>query len=446
VTATVAGATALRDAFGRIGYDVERIAAALHVDPPASGGIATEHRLRLGDDSLSELIRLFLIGERVAATPFTEEELADAIELGLLERDDGGFRSPVALAPWPGAIVAHDHEADGIRRRDHVAGVGPATRTLASLTIRRHAARALDIGTGNAAQALSLARHADEVVATDINPRALELAATTMRLNGVDTVELRNGSFFEPIADERFDLIATNPPWVVSPDTAFMYRDGGLDRDELSRMFVQTLPRHLNDGGFASALVCWVHGEDEDWSAPLRRWLEGSGCDAVLVRYVGDDAISYAMKWSEVDPERWLEHYRAQGIERLSTGGVVLRRSGGDRVAAFDAADGPAGSASNQLLRIFDALDFRGDLLDERLALAPHRLEERLAWAGSGYAPERLVLHLDEGLGVEAAVEPAALQTLFALDGSRPLRELPGADAALPTIRRLFELGFVERL
>src|SRR5262245_6192257 len=284
-----------------------------------------------------------------------------------------------------------------------------------------------------------LARHAAEVVATDINPRALALASTTLRLTGVDNVELREGSFFEPLAGERFELIAANPPWVVSPDSEFMFRDAGLERDELSRMFVQTLPRHLADGGIAMLLASRLHTEDEDWSAPVRGWLEASGCDAVILRYVDDDAISYGTKWSErdADADHWIDYYRVHGVERFATGAIVLRRSGAKRVVVHDAADGPSGSASAQLLRIFAALDFDGDLRGERLALAPHRLEEQLAWTGAGYAVERLVLRLDEGVGVEAPVEPAALQTLFVLDGSRPLRELPGAEDALPTVCRL---------
>jgi methylase of polypeptide subunit release factors len=445
VTTAVAAATGLRAAFERAGYDEERIAAALHVAPPVGGGVATTNRLRLGDDPLGQLVRLFLVGERLPSAPFGEDELAQAFELGFLRRDDGLLEAAVALAPWHGTLVAHDHEAYGIERAEHVAGIGPATRTLASITPRPRVRRALDIGAGNGAQALLLAQHADAVVATDINSRALTLAATTFRLNGIDNVELREGSFFDPVDGERFDLIATNPPWVVSPDSDFMYRDGGLERDELSRLFVQTLPTHLTDGGIASTLVCWLHDDGEDWSAPVRRWLAGSGCDAIIVRYVGDDAVSYATKWSEEDAERWVEHYRAQGIERFATGGVILRRTGTERVVALDAAEGPAGAAGEQLLRIFAALDFDGDLLDERLALAPHRLEETLVWTAAGYAPERLVLRLDDGLGVEAAVDPAALPALFALDGSKPLRELPGADAALPTIRRLFELGVLER-
>jgi hypothetical protein len=126
---------------------------------------------------------------------------------------------------------------------------------------------------------------------------------------------------------------------------------------------------------------------------------------------------------------------------------VLRRRSkGGDGwLAALDAETGPNGEGGEQLLRIFAARDFAGDLLDERLALAPHTLSERLAWSGGSYRAEHLALSLEDGIGLEASVEPAALPTLFELNGERPLRELPGAKAALPTVRRLFEAGFVAR-
>jgi methylase of polypeptide subunit release factors len=449
VTAIAAAAAALRAGFDRAGYDLERVAEALQVDPPAGPDAAVENRLRLGDDPLGLLVRLFLAGERVPAAPFTDAELAEALELGLLRRAGDELEAPVAVAPWGGLLVVHDHEAGEVTRADHVAGIAAASRTLASMTVRRPARRALDVGTGNALQALLLARHADEVVATEVNPRALELAATTLRLNTVSNVELREGSFFEPVEGERFDLIATNPPWVVSPDSTFLFRDGGLEGDELSRLFVRTLPRHLTDGGIATALACWAHGASEDWSAPVRRWLADSGCDAVIVRYVGDDAISYAANWSDGDDERWLAHYRAAGIEQLATGAVVLHRrarGGGGRMLALDAHDAPTGVAGEQLLRILGAFDYDGDLTGERLALVPHTLDEQLVWTEDGYAPERLVLRPDDSIGVEVPVEPAALPALFRLDGSQHVGELPGTAAALPTIRRLFELGAVERV
>ena len=94
---------------------------------------------------------------------------------------------------------------------------------------------------------------------------------------------------------------------------------------------------------------------------------------------------------------------------------------------------------------MFAAHDFRGDLRAERLRLAPHVLDEQLLWSEGGYRHAHLVTRLDEGAGVAVTVDPAALRALFALDGSLPVGDLPDAEAAFPTIRRLYEAGFVER-
>ena len=71
-------------------------------------------------------------------------------------------------------------------RSDFVLGLSSASSTLAQLTIRRPVASALDLGTGCSVQTLHLATHAETITATDVNPRALELAALTLTLNGVE--------------------------------------------------------------------------------------------------------------------------------------------------------------------------------------------------------------------------------------------------------------------
>jgi methylase of polypeptide subunit release factors len=70
----------------------------------------------------------------------------------------------------------------------------------------------LDFGTGNGIQALLAAHHCHEVVATDVNPRALVFAAFNAALNGIDNISFRKGSLFDPVAYETFDLIVCNPP------------------------------------------------------------------------------------------------------------------------------------------------------------------------------------------------------------------------------------------
>ena len=144
---------------------------------------------------------------------------------------------------------------------DHVLGVGGASRTLAELIIPEPVSRALDLGTGCGIQALLVSRHAGEVVATDVSARALAFAELNARLNGVSNVTFRQGSMFEPVADEAFDLIVSNPPFVITPRvdgvTAYEYRDGGLVGDALVEHFVRTAPAHLTPGGVAQLLGNW---------------------------------------------------------------------------------------------------------------------------------------------------------------------------------------------
>jgi methylase of polypeptide subunit release factors len=447
----VAG-TELRGLLERAGFDEEGIAAALGLDAPVGSGAAAAYLRRLPpESSLATAVRLFVVGEPAGRAEV--ERLLPVEELvgyGVAGLDGAGVVPRFALRLWRGTLLAHDFDRAPLQA-DHVVGIGPATRTVAALTVRRPVKRALDIGTGCGAQALLAARHAEAVVATDVNERALELARLNARLNGLDNIELRAGSLFDPVAGERFDLIVSNPPFVISPDSELVFRDGGHARDELSRAVVHGLAEHLADGGVATTLASWAHGKDEDWSRPVRDWIAGSGCDAIVVRYVCDDDVGYAVKWAADDSvDRWLDYYRDSGIGQISTGAVVLRRRDGRRshwVEAVDAFTGPSPSAGAQLERMFagrDLLESSPDLLREHLALVPHRLQESLVWTGDAYAPQHLALTLDDGVGIEGPLQAPALRTLFGLDGSRPLEELPDARDALPTIERLLELGFVE--
>jgi methylase of polypeptide subunit release factors len=437
---------ALRAAFAEAGYDEERIADALLVDPPPQGEHLVEglRRLDAAPGALAVLIRLFLGGETLSADEVSTALAVDeAVAAGLLEHGADGIRAPLAVYEWLGALLVHDHERELPSARDHVQGVGNATRTLAALTPRRRVRRALDVGTGCGTQALLLARHSGDVVATDVLPRALECASRSLALNDVANVELREGSFFAPVAGERFDLVVANPPFVVSPDTEMLFRDGGLRRDGVSEHVVRALPDHLADRGVAITLASWVHGED--WTSPLRAWVAASGCDAIAIRYSDMDAAAYATTWAydATGVDRWLAHYRDEGIELLSTGAVLLRRrhAGEPWFTSFDALRGPTGDAGEQLLHVVAARDFAGDLRELVLELPPHTLVEELRPVEGGYGHASLVVRPDDSIGVDVAVDPAALPALFALGGDRRVADLPDSEGALPTLRRLFDAG-----
>ena len=181
---------------------------------------------------------------------------------GLVRRAGGGLVPLVRIDEINGAYVCADLALD---REDAVAPVSRSTRLSAAFTPRVKVGAALDLCAGSGAHGLLAARDADRVVATDVSVRALELARVNAVLNGVVNLETRAGSFLEPVAGERFDLVVANPPYVISPDRDFLYRDSGLPGDELSRVMLSELPGLLREGGYGCLQGNWIHGGDEPW-------------------------------------------------------------------------------------------------------------------------------------------------------------------------------------
>jgi release factor glutamine methyltransferase len=147
----------------------------------------------------------------------------------------------------------------------------PETETLveaalARLPDREGAYRILDVGTGSGAIALSLAQerpHAS-VTATDISPAALQIARENAdQLRVSERLRFLEGSLFEPVEGEQFDLIVSNPPYLArsssqslppelahEPEVALF---GGADGYEVLRPFTAGVFGHLASG--ASVLV-----------------------------------------------------------------------------------------------------------------------------------------------------------------------------------------------
>jgi methylase of polypeptide subunit release factors len=417
-------------------------------------------RYRAGDPRAA-LVRLFVLGEAVArdSLPLPAETLAEA---GLLELEGENAVARLRLAPFGGLLVAHDAPASDA---EVVTGVNAASRTLATLTVRRPVERALDVGTGSGVQALLAARHAQTVVATDVNPRALEYAALGAGLNGLP-LDLRLGSLFEPVEGERFDLIVANPPFVVSPDSAFVYRDSGLPGDAICREVVRGAAEHLQPDGFATVLCNWICRTPEERWEPLAEWVDGLDCDALLLAHGAVEPLRYASRWNEplrTDPEayaaavgRWLDYYERDGIAAIGIGAVILRgRDGPGWVRGFTAPRPAAGSASEHILRLFSAADRLAqqrddeELLDERVALVRgHRLDQTLVY-GDEYRIADVTVSLAEGVGLVAEIEAEVLPLLFELTPTETVRaaavaaDLDPADV-VPTVRRLLELGLLE--
>jgi release factor glutamine methyltransferase len=112
----------------------------------------------------------------------------------------------------------------------------------------------LEIGTGTGIIAIIASKHADEVVAIDINRYAVECARENSKINQ-SNIDVRLGDLFDPVKDEKFDLILFNTPYLPTDDDEMIGDeleaawDGGKDGRMVINRFIEKLPEHLNSGG-----------------------------------------------------------------------------------------------------------------------------------------------------------------------------------------------------
>ena len=115
-------------------------------------------------------------------------------------------------------------------------------------------ASVLDMGTGSGVCAVFAARHAQRVVAVDINPEAVRCAVINALLNDLDhKIDVRHGDLFAPLRGERFDLVLFNPPfWRGAPRD---HRDQAWRSSDAAERFAAGLAAHLKPGGAALVLL-----------------------------------------------------------------------------------------------------------------------------------------------------------------------------------------------
>lgn len=434
---------------------------------------------------LGVAIRLFIVDRSVPrdeiARAFAPLALDAVASLGLLRVTGEDVVPLVRIVPHDDMLVASDvHLVAGQDApHDHVPGVHRPSVTLAHLTVRRPIETAIDVGTGCGIEAMLLSRHAKRVLGTDVNTRAIGFADFNAKLNRLTNCEFRAGSWFEPVGSNRFDLLVCNPPYVISPETEYLYRDSGMPGDSVSEQVVRQVPAHLSEGGFATVMVSWVARDGDDPAAPVRRWVEGTGCDAWILHYRTEDPLAAARTWNEADAtdpaeyaatiDRWLAYFAALGIKAIAYGTVILRRRDATKnwVRVDPMPQRPLRPASEQILRVFAAQEHLAAitddeaLLEESFALTErHSIEERARLRGSRREIVSIELSQEEGLGFKASVDPYTLSLLEnlrartlrqAIAEAARLHELSDDDrarfvrAGVDVVRQMYGTGFLER-
>jgi methylase of polypeptide subunit release factors len=410
-----------------------------------------------GRSPLARLVAALVVGEPV------DDGLLPAGWVG----PDG--RAAVRLQPLQhgGVDVTVPHDPGRIGPDpDLVPAAGAASLTLAAATPRGVVGRALDLGCGQGLQAMMAEDHAEQVVATDRNPRAVLMTQLAAALRGAD-VDVRQGDLLEPVAGELFDLVVSNPPFVVSPSRRYTYRDAGLEGDELSRRVIQQVPTVLAPGGHAVVLVNWLHLEGQDGDERIRSWFEDTGCDGWVVQRELAAPADYVTAWlrdTDEEPfdvlfEEWMS--ALSGVDAVAFGVVALhRRTDGlapevvlervdQQVAPTWGEEVTAHFARRALLE--------GDLLEARLRLREDvRLHEVSARTDDGWEPQVQLLQQEAGLRWNGTIDAYGASVLAACDGSQRLGDLISLLAAavgeppgevtrgvLPVVRDLVGKGFL---
>jgi methylase of polypeptide subunit release factors len=479
LTAERAPARTLGAALRRIGYDEDAITSVLGEDAFGSGPEEFATLARHAPDSrLGTAVRLFfleqVVARREAEAALGEQAVEALVASGLAAVVDDDVEPLARITGVGELLVASDRLSTDDAHSDppdYVATYSPMSQRCDALTPRPEVDRALDLGTGNGVHALLAARHSRHVVATDVNPRALAYTSLNAALNDFDNVECRQGSLFEPVTGETFDLITCNAPFVVSPERRFVYRDGGMAGDEFSAQVVAGVAEHLADGGYATLLASWV-GTEED--APDERaiaWAQETGFHAWVLSADQRAPLEHAAEWNAPlleDPDAydaalddWADYLDELGAAWVSEGAILLHRSDGTEpsLRVDEIADDPLEPAGDQILRAFAArvrlasLARPADLLKKRIALAGNvTVELDLEPRRSGPAVVAARVRLDEGMRQVAEAPPAVAEIVSALDGTQALddalRALPSTERgrAAALVRELLELGSLELL
>ena len=516
--ATPEQAASLRADLADSGWGVEAVAALLgevadaalrrEIRLPALRAVRAALAAGPAPSPVAVLTALFMLGEPVPATALDaalpRTAAAGATAIGLVgEPDESGcVRALVDLRPheavddagevrWWVASDLGELVTGRALAPDHVLGIGGAGLTLAGLTPRTRVGTALDLGCGCGIQTLYLLRHAEHVVATDISARALAFTAFNAALAGVSItgapgagsdiapssdldseadaasetavdpgsgtgrLELLRGSLLEPVAGRRFDLIASNPPFVLTPPAVreaglplMEYRDAG---GPILPGLVTGLGEHLEPGATAVMLGNWEHRGTASWREVVAAWLP-EGLDAWILERELQDPVEYATMWlrdggmtPERDPEAfdaaleaWIDDFEARDVRGVGFGYLIVHRPRRPREPwrlLEEVTTSGQGVLGPHIAEVLEVRERLAGLDDDAVAdlcplLAPDVTEERHLIPGAA-EPTVILLRQGGGLGRTPQASTAVAALAGVADGELSVGQVASAVAAL---------------
>jgi 16S rRNA G966 N2-methylase RsmD len=388
------------------------------------------------------LVTLFFLGrpvdsERTSAM-LPSGFLDLCVECGLLQRQHDVLAPLALVVPFEDWLLAADLLQSDSRNDQHrVPTLSQPAMHLLSFSIRQSARTTLDLCGGCGLHGIVASRFSDQVLSSDLNPQAKAFVEFNCALNGCENLEALTGDMFAPVQGRKFDLILSNPPFVISPSERATFRDNAFELDGFLEDMLLNVPEYLEEGGFFQATCEWVQVRGQDWRDRFRAWLRCSGCDAWVVeanRLLPNSYAKNRLREMTADPlqlatglESWNRYYHDREVEAIYGGLVFLRRREGanwlDVTQLSQSVSEPIGEAVLQGFASRDLL-FSADgdqaLLDCRLQVATGlRQEEVSQWQDGGWQPESITLRIEDGLPVTIGVDKHLRDLIGLFDGTR---------------------------
>jgi len=334
----------LREHLAKIGLSPARlepiVLAASSVHPLLRRPVLHYHARKV-KDPMGPAARALMFGDPIDDAELTAAfgDLAGLVrESGFVRETQRGFVSPFCVTVVDDFYLVSDDLSLGGQA---VMGLAPTTIALSIAAFPRQLiGRALDLGCGAGAIALVLAKRSRVVVATDINRRALALAGFNARFNAVQNIDFREGSLFEPVAKERFDLVVSQPPFVPQSKggKSGEFMAGGERGDALPLACLSTLPDHLVPGGRGVVFIEWGHGPKETAPAErVKQTLAGAPVDLLVFQLPAGSGDAHAVEYAaalhpdlgaafEAETHDRREHLSRMGFEIMVPTLSILRR------------------------------------------------------------------------------------------------------------------------
>lgn len=394
-------------------------------------------------------LRMLMLGDPVTdadATIALGSELFTALrDAGLIVREERGWSSAFTLSFLDELFLFSDRTT---LEPDAVVAVSSTTHLLARASCPPSGSSlyddVLDLGCGCGALAIRLAQVSKQVLATDVNARALAIASFNAALNGISNIVFREGDLYVPAGDEKFDLVVCQPPFVArAPHTEHVvFLHAGLEGDEIAQRVLSGCGNHLRPNGRLVMLNDWpMHrGGEASILNRVRTGLRGLHAEIVVLLSESTEISAHCASYASpsvagsesslaFEIGASLDHFSSRGIVAIRQALTIVERRPDETDGGYE-LHVPAARWTNTTFadidRIFVALRFQTDgiagHLSSRVRVAPGT-SFLCRWTD---APEDGQLYAEPPGDVLFPMLPlnaGALQLIKTLDGASTLKE-----------------------